>query len=180
MHQHPQDIPVVAYYELNGVNFTYCWRAGCTSIAFLALNNGAKTLDEVPETCTLLLKNPIERFRSAQVILPDQKIRDPETGFVEIGPMPMDEYINGVLDDVEGVRSPHCWGQLEQHRAVKHLQLYRLEGTTHLAGVELPHLNKTMIVKPEVENHPRYQELLDFYAEDIEAWEKAAPLKNHE
>jgi hypothetical protein len=176
MHKHPQNIPVVEYYELNGVNFTYCWRAGCTSIAWLALNNNAKVLEEPPETCTLLLKHPIERFRSAQMILPDQKNRDPETGLVEIGPMPMDEYINGVLDDVEGVRSPHCWGQLAQHRAVKHLQLYRLEGTTHIAGCELPHLNKTEIPKPEVENHPRYQELLDFYAADIEAWEKAFPL----
>ena len=62
MHQHPPDVPVVQYFRLNGINFTYCWRAGCTSIAQLAKDNNAKVLPEAPEICMLLLKNPIERF----------------------------------------------------------------------------------------------------------------------
>ena len=178
MHRHPQNIPVVQYYELNGVNFTYCWRAGCTSIASLALNNDAKVLDEPPETCTLLLKNPIERFKSAYMILPEGAQQDPETGLSEVGLPPLEDFLNGTLDDVEGVRSPHTWGQIDQHRAVKHLQLYKLEGSTHLAGIPLPHLNKTTVPKPSLIDLPRYQELYELYAEDIEAWSKAFPLEN--
>lgn len=176
MHRHPVNVPVVGYYRLNGVNFTYCWRAGCTSIANLALNNDAEVLEEPPETCMLLLKNPIERFRSSQMILPMRKQLNDETGLFEVGQPPISEYLDGVLDDVEGVRSPHCWGQIDQHKAVKHLQLFKLEGTTHLAGVKLPHLNKTMIPKPVIADLPRYPELFDFYAKDLEAWERAKPL----
>ena len=177
MHRHPQNIPVVEYYRLNGVNFSYCWRAGCTSIASLALNNDAEVLEHPPETCTLLLKNPIERFKSAYMILPEGKQLNHETGLFEVGLPPLEEFLNGTLDDVEGVRSPHTWGQINQHQAVKHLQLYKLEGSTHLAGVPLPHLNKTTIVKPDFSKLPRYEELYELYAKDIEAWEQAFPLE---
>ncbi len=176
MHRHPQNIAVVKYYRLNGVNFTYCWRAGCTSISSLALNNDAEELDGPPEVCTLLLKHPIERFRSSQMILSEEKMMNHETGLWEIGRPPISRYLDNTLDDVEGARSPHTWQQIDQHKAVKHLQLYRLEGSTHLAGVPLPHLNKTEIPKPVVSDLPRYAELFDFYAQDLEAWENAAPL----
>ena len=178
MHRHPENIPVVEYYELNGVNFTYCWRAGCTSIASLALNNGAKTLAEPPETCVLLMKNPIERFKSAYMILPEGKQLNHETGLFYVGLPPMEEFLNGTLDDAEGVRSPHTWGQMEQHEAVKTLQVFKLEGSTHLAGVPLPHLNKTTVPKPDFSKLPRYQELYELYADDIAAWQQAQPLTN--
>lgn len=176
MHKHPENIPIIEYYRLNGINFTYCWRAGCTSIASLALNNDAKVLPEAPEICMLLLKNPIERFISAYMILPDGKILNDKTGLFEVGLPPIAKYLDGVLDDAPGVRSPHTWGQIEQHKAVKHLQLFRLEGTTHIADVKLPHINKTMVPKPVISDLPRYPELFDFYAKDIEAWERAKPL----
>ncbi len=176
MHKHPQDIPVVQYYRLNGVNFTYCWRAGCTSVAKLALDHNAEVLAGPPEVCTLLLKHPIERFRSSQMILPLEKRKDPETDRWVVAQPPISQYLSDTLDDVEGVRSPHTWEQIDQHQGVKHLQLYRLEGSTHLAGVPLPHLNKTMIPKPVVADLPRYLELFDFYAKDLEAWENAKPL----
>jgi hypothetical protein len=176
MHKHPQDIPVVQYFRLNGINFTYCWRAGCTSITRLALDNDAEVLDGPPEICMLLLKNPIERFRSSQMILPMEKRLNDRTGLFELAQPPISQYLDDTLDDVEGVRSPHTWQQIDQHKGVKHLQLFRLEGTTHIADVKLPHLNKTMIPKPVVSDLPRYPELFDFYAKDIEAWEKAKPL----
>jgi hypothetical protein len=176
VHAHPPNTPVVTYYRLNGINFTYCWRAGCTSITQLAKDNDAKVLPEAPEICMLLLKNPIERFRSSQMILSMEKRLNDETGLFEMTQPPISEYLDGMLDDVNHVRSPHTWGQIDQHKAVKHLQLFRLEGTTHLADVKLPHLNKTMIPKPVVSDLPRYLELFDFYAKDIEAWEKAKPL----
>ncbi len=173
-HAHPVNIPVVQYYRLNGVNFTYCWRAGCTSISTMAKHYGAEILDEAPEECVLLIKDPIERFRSAQVVLPD------EAHWVHgervVMRMPMEMYLDGTLDDVEGVRSPHTWGQLEQHKAVKKLHVFQLEGSTHLAGVPLPHLNVTHIEKPEVDDLPRYHELVEFYEKDIEAWLDAQPL----
>lgn len=178
MHRHPQNIPVVEYYELNGVNFTYCWRAGCTSIAALALNNNAKVLEDAPETCVLLLKHPLERFRSAYMILPEGRVLNDKTGLFERGLPPMEDFLNGTLDDVEGVRSPHTWGQIEQHKAVKALQLFKLEGSTHLAGVELPYLNRTEVEKPDFSQLPRFPELAELYAEDIEAWNSAQPLTN--
>lgn len=168
-HKHPEDLPVTEYYRLNGVNFTYCWRAGCTSIASLALNAGAEILSDPPETCILLLKEPMSRFASAWCILPDGLQRR-EEGNV-IARQSIEDYTDGVLDDVEGVRSPHCWRQLEQHSDVKHLVLYRLEGTTHIAGTELLHLNETEEPKPELTH--RVDELREFYAEDIAAWEAA-------
>jgi len=176
VHSHPPNTPVVTYYRLNGINFTYCWRAGCTSITQLAKDNDAEVLEEAPETCMLLLKDPIDRFRSSQMILPMEKRLNDETGLFEMVQPPISEYLDGTLDDVEGVRSPHNWPQIAQHSAVKHLQLFRLEGTTHLAGVPLPHLNKTEIPKPVVSDLPRYPELFDFYAKDLEAWENAKPL----
>lgn len=176
MHRHPENIPIVEYYRLNGINFTYCWRAGCTSIASLALNNDAEVLEHPPETCMLLLKNPIERFLSSYMILPEGKILNHKTGLYEVGLPPREDFLNGTLDDVEGVRTPHTWGQINQHQAVKHLQLYKLEGTTHLAGVPLPHLNKTTVPKTKFSDLPRYLELFDLYAKDIEAWQNAKPL----
>jgi hypothetical protein len=176
MHFHPPNMPVVKYFRLNGINFTYCWRAGCTSIAQLAKDNDAKELPEAPEICMLLLKNPIERFRSSHMILAQEKRMNNTTGLYEIVQPPISEYLDGTLDDVEGVRSPHTWRQIDQHKAVKHLQLFRLEGTTHLADVKLPHLNKTTFPKPVISDLPRYPELFDFYAKDIEAWERAKPL----
>lgn len=176
MHQHPPDVPVVQYFRLNGINFTYCWRAGCTSITQLARENGAKVLPEAPEICMLLLKNPIERFRSSQMILPMEKRLNDKTGLFELAQPPISQYLDDTLDDVEGVRSPHTWAQIDQHKAVKHLQLFRLEGTTHIADVKLPHLNKTMVPKPVISDLPRFPELFDFYAKDIEAWERAKPL----
>jgi hypothetical protein len=173
-HFHPVNIPVVEYYRLNGVNFTYCWRAGCTSIAFLAKKHGAEILQEAPEECVLLMKDPVERFRSAQVILPEEAHM--VYGERLIMRMPMEQYLDGTLDDVEGVRSPHTWPQMGQHEAVKTLHVFKLEGSTHLAGVELPHRNKTHIEKPTVADLPRYNELLKFYEDDIKAWNDAQPL----
>ena len=124
----------------------------------------------------LLLKNPIERFRSSQMILPMEKRLNDKTGLFELAQPPISQYLDDTLDDVEGVRSPHTWAQIDQHKAVKHLQLFRLEGTTHIADVKLPHLNKTMVPKPVISDLPRFPELFDFYAKDIEAWERAKPL----
>ena len=55
------------------------------------------------------------------------------------------------------MRSPHTWQQIDQHQGVKYLQLFRLEGTTHIADVKLPHLNKTMVPKPVLDR----QDLMD-------------------
>ncbi len=173
-HFHPVNIPVVEYYRLNGVNFTYCWRAGCTSIAYLAKKHGAEILKEPPSECVLLLKDPIERFRSAHVVLPEEAIW--VDGERVIGQMPIEEYLDGTLDDAPGVRSPHNWGQLEQHKDVETLHVFQLEGSTHLAGVELPHRNRTHIDKPEVDDLRRYHELVKYYEADIEAWLAAKPL----
>lgn len=176
MMQHPQNIPVVEYYHLNGVNFSYCWRAGSTSVAALALNTPAKKLPVVPEHCVLLMKHPIERFRSAYMILPEGRVLNHKTGLYEVGLPPINDYINGVLDDAPGVRSPHCWPQLGQHQAVKKLSVFRLEGSTHLAGVPLPHLNPAEGDKPFISNHPREEELFEYYADDLAAWTEARPL----
>lgn len=170
--QHPQNIPVVQYYELNGVYFSYCWRAGSTSIATMALNNNAKVLGAAPETCVLLLKHPIERFASSYIILPETVVEKDGINVVDL-PL-LDDYINGVLDDVPGVRSPHNWPQLGQHRESE-LQIFRLEGSTHLAGVPLPHLNTADREKPILAGHPREDELYEFYAEDLNAWNYAVP-----
>ena len=172
-HRHPENIPVVEYYARHGVNYTYCWRAGCTSITTLALNDDdTTTLDEAPEECILLLKNPLERFRSAQMILPDEA-RNVDGDRREIMRCPIDEYVDAILDGDENYSSPHVWPQLWQHRAVKNLSVYRLEGSTHLAGAKLPYLNVTTEDK-EVLTH-RLDELKEFYAADIAAWEEAVP-----
>lgn len=179
MHKHPVNIPVVEYYHLNGVNFTYCWRAGSTSITSLALNNNAEVLEEPPETCVLLLKHPIERFRSSHLVLPERadRITDDEGKQVRVVRQPpMNEYIDCFLDDTGGARSPHNFDQLGQHEAVKELIVYRLEGSSHLAGVELPWLNKSEFDKPLISDHPRYDELLAYYADDLDAWNDARPL----
>ncbi len=175
MMQHPQNIPVVQYYELNGVAFSYCWRAGSTSIATLALNNNAKVLEEPPERCVLLLKHPMERFGSSYIILPEVIRRKPD-GEKYVGLPELDLYIDGVLDDVEGVRSPHNWPQMGQHAAVKMLEIFRLEGSTFLAGAKLPHMNSAEREKPLLAGHPRETELHEFYADDIKAWDSAQPL----
>ena len=122
----------------------------------------------------LLLKNPIERFRSSQMILPDRVKKTPEGNTIERPPI--SEYLERFLDNDEEVLSPHNWGQLEQHRGVEELEIYRLEGSTHLAGVELPWLNKTEEKKPLIADHPRYPELYIRYEEDIAAWQTAIPL----
>lgn len=172
-HRHPENLPVVQYYLVHGDNISYTWRAGCTSVASLALNNEGIVIDVAPDTCHLLVKDPMERFKSAWIIQPYEALWDEGTRY--IGRLPINDYIDGVLDDVEGVRSPHSWPQLKQHSAVKDLIVHRLEGSTHMAGCPLHHLNKTEEEKPELTH--RVDELREFYAEDITAWESAEPWK---
>ena len=59
---------------------------------------------------------------------------------------------------------------------MKKVHVFKLEGSTHIAGVELPHLNRTTIKKPMVADLMRYPELYTFYEQDMYAWERAIPL----
>ena len=169
MFNHPVGIAAIGYFRLGDVSVGYTWRAGCTSVIqamydakALVLLTGAE-----PETCHLFLKNPIERFRSAWVAQPVRQYPD------SIRRPDMEEYTNGVLDDVPGWRSPHSDPQLWQHRNIKNLITWRLEGSTHVLGVPLPHLNLTEEQKP-VAVH-RLDELKEYYADDIKAWEVSPP-----
>ena len=166
---HPLGIEAVGYFVLNDSTVGWTWRAGCTSIiaSMEPYYDDVVSLTHPPEQCHLFLKNPIERFRSAWIAQPvgeyDGKVQR----------MPMEQYTDAVLDDLPGHRSPHSNPQLWQHREVKDITPWRLEGSTYVCGVSLLHLNETDEEKPPV--NYRLPDLLDYYAQDIQAWEAAAP-----
>lgn len=168
---HPLGIEEIGYFVLNETTVGWTWRAGCTSViaSMEPYYDIVVSLTHPPKQCHLFLKNPIERVRSAWVAQP----------FVDGGPPParisMEEFIDGILDDVPGVRSPHSNPQLWQHRKVKDITPWRLEGSTHICGVPLLHKNVTEDEKPPV--NYRVPELLDYYAQDIQAWEAAVPCE---
>ena len=168
---HPLGIEEIGYFLLNDMTVGWTWRAGCTSIiaSMEPYYDDVETLTHPPERCMLYLKNPMERFRSAWIAQP----------FVAVDAagipsrMRIEDYIDGVLDDEPGVRSPHSNGQLWQHRRVKDIHPYRLEGSTTVCGVPLLHMNITDEEKPQLEH--RTKELLEYYREDIDAWSQADP-----
>jgi len=168
---HPIGISAVGYFCLNDVNVGYTWRAGCTSIINTMYDHKATVLlsGHEPDTCHLFLKNPLERFRSAWCAQPLQIY--PE------GPRrpDMEEFTDAILDNLPGCRSPHSNPQLDQHMSIKKLITWRLEGSTHVAGVPLRWDNRTEEEKP-LANY-RLPDLKEYYADDLTAWESAQPCR---
>jgi hypothetical protein len=169
---HPLGIEEIGYFLLNDVTVGWTWRAGCTSIigSMEPYIDEVTTLTHPPESCILFLKNPLERFRSAWIAQPFIGVGGDGTPYR----MSMNDYIDAVLDDTPGARSPHSNPQLWQHRRVKDIVTHKLEGSTHVCGVPLLHLNITDEEKPPIEH--REDELYEYYERDIRAWEDSSPL----
>ena len=171
--EHPVGLEQVGYFRLNGVCVGWTWRAGCTSIirTMEQYQDQVEVILGTPpdQEVHLFLKNPIERFRSAWIVQPVKQYPD------SVRRPDMEEYTDMVLDDFPGWRSPHSDPQLKQHSRCKKLIKWRLEGSTHVCGVPLLHTNITEEEKPLATY--RLPDLLEYYAQDIKAWEEARPCQ---
>lgn len=118
----------------------------------------------------LYVRNPITRFASAfAYFAPNDNypIQPSRAAWLLAEHPTLEQFTDAVL---AGMENEHWSPQLAQHMPID--EVLRFENAADTFPVELPHMNKGRIEKPEITY--RLDELEDYYREDLDAWEAAA------
>lgn len=138
---------------------TYCWSVRAASGSIRNALADGEELEHAPEEATLYLRHPMQRLMSAHCLF-----KIPSNG------PSWKAFVNRVLQDL----NPYWMPQTRLHADVDALKIVRLEGSQYIDRRVLPRLNGSELThwRPSF----RHDELLDYFKEDLEAWETSEPM----